>query len=205
MLRTNLSTKPFYNIRAVQLALGGLALLVAIMTVVSLVQLVRLNASERSLGARASQAEAEAARMREETARIRSQIDTRQLAQVAAAASEAQAIIDLRTFSWSALFTQLEETLPQNVRFTNFRPRVDRDGRFKVSVRAQARRVQDLESFLDALEATGSFSEVLATDEQTSPEGLIDALVEGVYMPPAAEPRTAGTTTPAPAEEGRGE
>ena len=32
MLRTNLSTRPFYNIRAVQVALGALALLVAVMT-----------------------------------------------------------------------------------------------------------------------------------------------------------------------------
>ncbi len=63
MLRTNLSTRPFYNIRAVQLALGALALLVAVLTVVNLVQLVRLTASERALGARAQQAETEAQRL----------------------------------------------------------------------------------------------------------------------------------------------
>ena len=34
MLRTNLSTRPFYNIRAVQVALGALALLVVVMTIV---------------------------------------------------------------------------------------------------------------------------------------------------------------------------
>ena len=50
-----------------------------------------------------------------------------------------------------------------------------------MNLRVQARRVQDLESFIDALEKTGRFHEVLAAEEQTTPDGLINALVEGVY------------------------
>ena len=54
MLRTNLSTRPFYNIRAVQVALGALALLVIVLTLLNLVQLIRLTSSGRALGARAA-------------------------------------------------------------------------------------------------------------------------------------------------------
>jgi Tfp pilus assembly protein PilN len=188
MLRTNLSTRPFYNIRAVQVSLGALALLVVMLTVLNLVQLVRLTSSERALGARAQQAESEAQRFRDEARRIRSQIDAKELSEVAAAAQEANAIIDLRTFSWSDLFVQLESTLPESVRLTSFRPQEDREGRLVMNLGVQARRVQDLESFLDALEKTGRFSDVLAAQEQTDQEGLINATVEGVYLIPAQAP-----------------
>ena len=201
MLRTNLSTRPFYNIRAVQVALGALALFVIVLTLLNLVQLIRLTSSARALGARAEQAEADAQRLRDEARRIRSQIDTKELNDVAAAAEEANAIIDLRAFSWSELFSQLETTEPENVRLTSFQTLEDRTGRLMVNLRVQARQVQDLESFVDALEKTGRFHEVLVAEEQTTPEGLINALVEGVYTPPASEstpqaaasrPRTTG-------------
>ena len=200
MLKTNLSTHPFYNIRAVQVTLGALALLVAVMTVVNLVQLVRLTASERALGARAEQAEADAQRLREEARRIRSQIDAKELNEVAAAAQEANGIIDLRAFSWSDLFKEIEQTLPESVRLTSFQPQEDRQGNLVVNLRVQARRVQDLESFLDALESTGMFHQVLAAEEQTNPEGLINALVEGVYLP--ASPAAAAAGTAANAQTG---
>jgi len=193
MLRTNLSTRPFYNIRAVQVTLAALAVVVAAMTLGNVIQAIRLTSAERALGARAAQAEAEATRLREEARRIRAQINTKELAVVAAAAEEANTIIDLRAFSWSALFTQLEKTLPESVRLTSFQPNVDKEGRFGVNVRVQARRVQDLEAFLDALEKTGTFHEVLAAEEQTDPDGLINALVQGAYTPPqrATQPSAA--------------
>ncbi len=188
MLRTNLSTRPFYNIRAVQLTLGALALLVAVLTIINLVQLVRLTASERALGARAQQAETDAQKFRDDARRIRSQIDAKELNEVAAAAQEANAIIDLRAFSWSDLFAQLETTLPANVRLTSFQPQEDNDGRLVMTLGVQARRVQDLESFLDALESTGRFHDVLAAQEQTDQDGLINAVVEGIYLVPSQEP-----------------
>jgi Tfp pilus assembly protein PilN len=195
MLRTNLSTRPFYNIRAVQMVLGVLGLLVLVMTLFNVIQLIRLAGSERALGARAAEAEAQAAGLRQEASRIRGQINTRELAEVTAAAEEAQAIIDLRVFSWSDLFSQLEATLPENVRLTSFQPRVDRDGRFTVGIRVQARRVQDLEAFLEALEKTGRFFDMLSAEEQVNEVGLINALVEGVYTPPAREAADAATAS----------
>ena len=70
---------------------------------------------------------------------------------------------------------------------------MDTEGRFVVSVPVLARRVRDLETFLDALEKSDRFDGVLAAQERTTSEGLIDALIEGVYITP---PRPA---TPGPA------
>jgi hypothetical protein len=48
--------------------------------------------------------------------------------------------------------------------------------------------------FLDALEMTGSFQQVLATEEVTNREGLIDAIVEGAYVQPPRQRAAQGTT-----------
>ncbi len=182
MLRTNLSTHPFYNVRAVQVALGTLAAIVLGVSAFNAIEITRLSLSQRTLGAKAASAEAEAARLRGEAAAIRAQINPRELSTVAGAAREANAIIDRRAFSWTGLFGQFEATLPPDVRIMSVQPRLDRDGLFTVTIAVQARRVEDLDAFLEALEARNTFRNVLAKQEETNTDGLIEAVVEGIYV-----------------------
>ena len=191
MLRTNLSTRPFYNVRAVHAALAAAALAVLLFTLFNAVQIVRLGLSQQTLGASASEAEQEAARLRGDAAKIRAQINPQELAVVANAAREANRIIDQRAFSWTALFAQFEATLPPDVRITAVQPRLD-DSNFIISVGVEARRAEDLDAFVEALENGGAFRNVLAVKEQTSEEGLIEAIVEASYVPPAREPAAGG-------------
>jgi hypothetical protein len=186
MLKTNLSTRPFYNLRAVRALLGAAGLLVLAFTLFNAVQLARLTASQSTLGGRAADAEREAARLRTEAARIRSQVNPQELQVVADAAREANAIIDQRAFSWTDLLTQFEDTLPADVRITTVQPRLEKDGRFVVAIGVQARRAEDLDAFVEALETGGGFRNVLAVQE-VSDDGLIQAVVQGSYALP---PRT---------------
>jgi hypothetical protein len=188
MLRTNLSTRPFYNTRAVGAVLGGLAALVIGVSAFNAFQIVRLGADYRALGARATAAEQEATRLRAEAARIRARINPQELEGVATAAREANAIIDQRAFSWTELFGRFEATLPDDVRITAVQPRLDRDAQFTVSIGVEARQAEDLDAFIEALEADGGFHNVLSVQEQTSPDGLIQAIVEGAYVAPGREP-----------------
>lgn len=191
MLKTNLSTRPFYNLRAVRALLGAMALLVAAVTSFNVLQLIQLTASQSTLGARAAEAEREAARLRADAARIRSQINPQELKVVADAAREANAIIDQRAFSWTDLLTQFEATLPFDVRITTVQPRLETDGTFVVAVGVEARRAEELDAFIEALETAGGFRNVLSIQEQTGNTGLIQAVVQGSYQPP---PRaTSGT------------
>lgn len=187
MLRTNLSTRPFYNVRAVQAALGIAAAVVLGLTLFNVIQVVRLSASQYTLGARAGEAEREATRLRGEAARIRAQINPQELQVVADAAREANAIIDQRAFSWTDLLAHFEATLPPDVRITTIQPRLERDASFVVAVGVEARRSEDLDAFIEALETEGGFRNVLSVQEQTNPDGLIQAVIEGTYMPPARE------------------
>jgi Tfp pilus assembly protein PilN len=185
MLRHNLATRPFYNTRLVGALILGLAVLVALVTLFNAVQFTRLRASESTVGAKAALAEQEAARLRSEAARVRAQIDARELDTVATAAREANGLIDRRAFSWTELFSHLEETLPGDVRVTAVQPRVDQGSQFVVGISVVARKIEDLDDFIEALETTGAFHRALAVQEQTNDDGLIEAVVEAAYAPAA--------------------
>ncbi len=182
MLRTNLSTRPFYNERAVQLVLAVVVVLVAVITGFNVVEVIRLTASQRTLGAHAVESEREAARLRTEAAAIRAQINTKELETVANAAREANGIIDQRAFSWSELFDQLEQTLPDDVRIRAVDPSLNQQGQFVIEITVQARRPEDVDQFIEALEKTGSFRDVITPAEATNEEGLLQAVIRGIYV-----------------------
>ena len=187
MLRHNLATRPFYNTRLVAAVILALAVLVALVTLFNVVQFTSLRASEATVGAKAALAEQEASRLRSEAARVRAQIDSRDLETVATAAREANGLIDRRAFSWTELFTHLEETLPGDVRVTALQPRVDQGGEFVVGISVVARQIEDLDDFIEALEKTRAFRRALAVQEQTNDDGLIEAVVEAAYAPAPPE------------------
>lgn len=182
MIRTNLSTRPFYNTRAVLALLGVLAILALAMTSYNVVQLVRLTNSQRTLGAKAVASEREAARLRAEAARTLARVDQKELAAVDKAAREANTIIDQRTFSWTDVFSHFEATLPADVRITSVQQQA---GRPVVLISAESRTIEDLDKFIEALEKTGAFHDVRPGNETVMENDIIAATLEATYTPPA--------------------
>lgn len=190
MIRTNLSTRPFYNERAVHAALGLAALLVVALTAFNVWRIVTLTTEQRELTARTSGAESKAGELRSGAARIRQGFNPQELKAVSLSASEANTIIDRRLFSWTELFNRLETTLPDDARITAVRPQIDKDGEVTVSMTVMARQVEDIAQFSENLEATGAFANVLNGDETVTQDGLIQTNMQGRYLPssPAAKP-----------------
>jgi len=50
------------------------------------------------------------------------------------------------------------------------------------------RRAEDVDEFMEKLEATGAFLDVLPTQEELTEEGLHKVTLEGLYTPADAEP-----------------
>jgi Tfp pilus assembly protein PilN len=186
MLRTNLSTRPFYNERAVILALTVAGLLVLAFTMMNVTRLVALTRRQASIGAAADQAERSARELRQRAAAARGSVDQARLAAVAAAAHEANALIDRRVFSWTELFNRFEATLPAGVRIAAVRPSVDQQGRLIMTIAVVARSVDDVDTFIEALEGTGAFGDLLSREERFSEGGLLEATLRGVYRPGGA-------------------
>lgn len=207
MLTTNLSTRPFYNTALVRTVLAFVGAALALVTIVNVTRYVSLSATERVVGANAGDAEAEATRLRGAAAGIVARIDQKEIDAVAAEARQANAIIDQRAFSWTHLFERFERALPTDVRVTAVQPRSETDGRFVLSIAIEARRIDGVDAFVEALSALPEFVDVLATEEQRSDDGgVFEAIVETGYTPPggaATPPAPAQAEAAVPAGEGR--
>jgi Tfp pilus assembly protein PilN len=182
MLRANLSTRPFYNERGVHLALGLVALVVLAVTVLNAIKVVELSKHSTELSTRVGRDRSEAERLTREAARIRRGINQKELALIAAGAREANALIDQRTFSWTAFFNQIESTLPPDVMLSAVRPVIDDKGTH-IGMQVLARNVEDIHEFMEKLEATGAFDHVLQRSEDQTQEGLNRFQIEALYVP----------------------
>jgi len=191
MLKTNLSTRPFYNARVVGLALAGTALALAALSAIHLVWAMSLANRERALSARATDARAQAAQLRTDAERLRKRVDPKELEAVSAAAREVNAVIEQRAFSWGQLLTHLEATVPDDVRITAVQPKLEDQG-MSVALTVEAQNIEHLSAFMDALEKSGAFKNVLPITRQMADDNVIDAVIEGRYSPvPSADEATA--------------
>jgi Tfp pilus assembly protein PilN len=182
VLRTNLSTRPFYNERAVHFVIAVIAGLVVALTLLNAQKLVQLSRHNTELSTRIGSERSEAERLTREATRIRHGIDPKELALVAAEAREANTLIDQRTFSWTDFFNQIEKTLPPDVMLTAVRPTVTETGT-RVSMVALARNAEDFDEFMEKLEATGAFDHVLPRQQDQTDDGLHRLIIETSYVP----------------------
>ena len=180
MLRTNLSTRPFYNERAVHAAALAIAILVLAVTLWQVTRVVRLSAYKTELNAAIARDKEEAQRLAAEAAEVRRGIDQKELAAVATAATEANNLIEQRTFSWTKLFNHLEATLPEDVMLTSVHPEFEH-GVTHVNLEIQGRGGDVIDSFWERLEKTGAFHDIEWSGLTVSEDGIHRLQMTAVY------------------------
>lgn len=198
MLRTNLSTRPFYNERGVRAGLIALAVLALGLTLFNAFEIVQLQGQSRDARQTIAQNEAQSRDLLEKARVIRRSIDRTKLNTVQVAAREANALIDRRTFSWTELLNQFQSTLPADVRIGGVMPQVDEDGRRLVQITIFSRRIEDVEAFMDALEKTGMFSGVLPRSDRPDDTGTITTELQAYYKPAAERAASGAAPTSEP-------
>jgi Tfp pilus assembly protein PilN len=182
VLKTNLSTRPFYNERAVHWALGLAFAAIVALTVFNVTRVISLSARQGTLSAEVQREESRIQQLNAQAAKVRASIDQKALARVIASAKEANTIIDARTFSWTELFNHLENTVPTGVMLTAVRPRIIKD-EFHVELTVLGREVEQIDEFIEKLEATGAFTSVMADEEAVTEDDEIEARIEAKYNP----------------------
>ena len=188
MIRANLSTRPFYNERAVQLWLLVLALIVVATTIFNVARVIRYSRTDTELATQASRDEARAAELRAEAARLRGSVDLKEIELASTEARQANALIDRRTFSWTDLLNQFETTFPDNVRVTAVKPDVDEKGGLVLTINVVARSVNDVDELIGNLEATGSFTNPHSVSEHFNADGNLEAILDAHYVPRKEKP-----------------
>jgi len=194
VIRTNLATRPFYNERAVHLLLLVIGLLAVAATVFNVTRIVQLSRRDTRLATQASRDEASAVDLRTGATRLRASVDPRALETASVDARQANELIERRTFSWIDLFNRLETTLPDDVRITAIRPKLDPRRGTVLTIMVAARTVEDINLFIGNLDATGAFKELAKMEERVDEQNQnqLVAALESVYTP-AAAPAAEGT------------
>jgi hypothetical protein len=203
MLRGNLSTRPFYNDRAITLLVAGVTLIAALVTVYNTTRLIDLTRRRSAVHQRIASSDAQTRQLESEVLALQQNVDRSSLARLSASAQEANRLIDDRTFSWSALFALLEQAMPRDVRLIAVSPRFERGQRI-VALTVAARGWADTDELIDALAKTGAFRNPAARETQGHDDGTYWSVVEGVYMPTAGAvvPATAASSDPPPSASG---
>ena len=180
MLRTNLSTRPFYNERAVHAVALAVAVVVMALTLWQVTRVVRLSAYKTELNTAIARDKDEAERLGREAAEIRRGIDQKELAVVAASAKEANHLIEQRTFSWTQLFNHLEATLPEDVMLTSVNP-VFEEGVTYIRMEIQGRGGDVIDNFWERLEKTGAFHDIEWSGLTVTEDGIHRLQMTSVY------------------------
>jgi hypothetical protein len=203
MIRTNLSTHPFYNERAIHALAALVAVAVLAVTAWQATRVVRLSRYKTELNAAIARDRAEIESSGREAQQIRRGLDQKELAALSEAAREAKDLIAQRTFSWTQLFNELEATLPDDVMLLGIHPAVTA-GASEVHMDVQGKSEEEINAFWEQLEKTGRFSKASWTNTGVTPEGSSQMTMSVLYTPgqPAARPAAAPPVAPVPAPQG---
>ncbi len=192
MIRSNLSTRPFYDERAVHTWVMIAAIIVAAATLFNVSRILRYSRSDTQLAGEAGRDEARAAELRQQALKLRATVDPKQIEFASNEARQANELIDRRTFSWTELFNRFETTLPDDVRITSVRPQMDKQRGIVLNVAAVARSNEDMETFMERLRQTGAFPSVQPIEEHFDEEGMLETAIEALYRPTARPAPEAG-------------
>jgi len=181
MLKGNLSSRPFYNERLVSMVMIGAALLGVVLTIFNITALSHLSGERSKQQAEEEQSLSEADRVRQSAQKLQQSLDQSNLRVLADQTREANWLIDQRTFSWTEFLGFIERTLPRDARLVAVAPRVERNV-FKIVMLVNAKQQSDLETFIEALESTAAFKNVLPTDMTRLEDGTLSITLESTYV-----------------------
>ena len=78
------------------------------------------------------------------------------------------------------------------MRLIAVRPKVDRRLGDVLTINVVGRTVEDVDKFMENLEATGAFSHTESTEERINEEGLLTAAIQTTYVPTAVKADATG-------------
>ena len=190
----NLASQPFRNetLPAVLLVLGGVVLVG--LTIQHGLTIRRL------LPARTSAAHREAAALEQEAARLRAEARESRVARPAAPViaqwTLLKELVDRRAFSWTGLFSVLEEVLPTGVRLMSITPKMDKSG-VTLELTASAKSYEQGLELIAVLEERPEFADVLPRGRESDADGESRYGYEMRYLPQARSPEVPAAEPPA--------
>jgi Tfp pilus assembly protein PilN len=174
-LRLNLSTTPLENKRpfaAAATVLGAVGILTFLLLAHAAYTSWRAN---RELRAEISHWQSEIRTSRQKQAALETYFQTPQAREVLDRAAFLNSLIGQRSFPWTKIFMDLEQTLPPGVRVIKISPKLD-NGRAIVELTVGAQSDDGKIKFLQALEKSKVFSDIRVKNDRTDDQPGADRI-----------------------------
>jgi Tfp pilus assembly protein PilN len=182
----NLSTRPFKAYRGANL--GLLILLVVLITVSAAQVYTYQQNSALAAGIRGNQQ-----RTKEESERLTKELQAlnAQMYSGNAAAKMSQVeilnqILLRKSFSWTKVFANLEEVIPENVYLLSLRPFIDEKGNMGLNITFRGRSFADGHEFVKTLENSNIFSNIALAEEKKNDSqaavGEVEMILSAYYL-----------------------
>jgi hypothetical protein len=185
MLKSNLSTRPFYNDRLVAIVIAAIAIGAVALTAFNATELRSLTTQRSEFSRKIDADAAETRRLELRTAELNSTVDFPGMKSLWNDAREANNLIDTRTFSWTAFLGVIERTLPYGARLVEVAPKPEKSV-MHLEIVVVCQTTDDLRTLVDALEKTGVFTDVFPADSSPNDDGTETSLIRAVYLAPSA-------------------
>jgi Tfp pilus assembly protein PilN len=179
IIRLNLATRPLRNKRFYRIAFAASVLVLAGLTALAGFLSVKYGLAHRKARAEVSELEARIARAGAETSSFLS---------VAAAAAKSDkekidvvnAVIMRKSFSWTALLSELEGALPESSYITSLAPNFAGESAVDLRIRVVSRNLNDLLALVDRL-TERKFTRIRVDGESTDERGQIASEITFSY------------------------
>ncbi len=162
----NLSTRPFPAYRVINLAL---AIVFAVLLVISVWQaygFIRFSSMARDIRDDEQNVRVEAESLGKHAAELKLRLDRPEATAKLNEIEFLNSLITRKDLSWTRLFSNLEDMVPESVHLVSLRPDVMEGGPVVLYLEVVGRSIADVSRFIEALEQSPEFENVVVSVEQ---------------------------------------
>jgi Tfp pilus assembly protein PilN len=165
----NLSTRPFPAYRLVNLALFLVFAALLVLSVWQAYGFVRFSSMARNIRDEERNTRAEAQSLQSHVASLETTLDRPEASAKLNEIGFLNGLIARKNLSWTRLFGNLEEMVPDSVHLISLRPDVAENGSITLHLDVVGRSIADVSRFIEALEKSPEFEKVVVSVEQKEP------------------------------------
>lgn len=162
----NLSTRPFPAYRVVNLGVAVIFLVLVVITAWQAYGFVQFSSMARAIRDDEENIRVEAESLGKHVAELKSRLDRPEAAAKLDEIGFLNGLIARKSLSWTRLFANLEDMVPDAVHLISLRPDVMADGPVVLHLEIVGRSIADVSQFIEALEQSPEFEKIVVSVEQ---------------------------------------
>ena len=180
----NLSTRPFPAYRLINVALASMLVVLALLSFWQTVGFVRFSTMAQAIRTSEQEARVESEALGERVGELGSRLDRPEATAKLNEIGFLNMLIARKHLSWTRLFADLEDMVPDSVRLVTLSPVIGADGIITLNISLRGKSIDDITEFVERLEKSPVFANIVVnTEERQDPGPDIQVVLSTGYFP----------------------